>query len=280
VTPASARECKTLTDVVPGAFTSTSEYPASRSFPAACERPEVGRGPDGGCDGVIQERRKRRHTGERSAVDRLEPLGRRQDVLGLEPALVSGIERVPGSVDPSQQANPTAEATHGGTSLLGLLLGEHRPIERCNDSCLLGLTARDLDQMSKMADCRVGRVDRPRAVHVDGDTGVDTTCPYRVDGRRIAPDLLRHGEHSQPQSSGLVRKQACIRLDTVEIEHVAVRGDDPLLVQDHGRPHQVRIPSDQRIEEHGSPPIPSTSATPGSSPQLRDLNCRGLSGRL
>src|SRR5688572_21491096 len=106
--------------------------------------------------------------------------------------------------------------------------------------------------MADMTECQAGAVAGTRAFHVDGDRRADAAALDGLAEGAVAAHLLGHREDLEAMAVGSSADGAGIALDRIDIDHIAVRWQQLLLVQADRRRDQSRIAAAQYIKKHCS----------------------------
>ena len=241
---------------MPGALISMPCRPApGQSCGGPLQRLQVRRRLDRARLRIEEERRKGRDPGKTPSGQSIEAVGDPKHVGGFEAALVTAIEAVALGLDAGQEILP-APPPHRSRSGFGRLLEvEDRPIVRRQRCGGIRLGARNLHEMTDMADLESGSPARAGAFHVDRHDLVDAAAPERRAEGSVAPHLLRHGEEFEAVTVGLGAQRPGIRFGRVEVDHVGIRRDLAGLMEPDRLLDQARIAAAEQVQEHLEPSV-------------------------
>ena len=237
--------------MAPGALISIPRRPARASASAALPsvvRLGVGRtlrlSASNNCVGnevTPAKRRPGRDVDRRGDLDHVD---------GGETALVAAIKRVARCDDARQDwlDPPAREAS--GARLAGLVERENGPVFRRHRRGRVGFGARNLHEVTEVADGHPGAAAGARAFHVDGDRGGRAASGDGAAERAVAAHLLGHREGLQAVSRRRGDNEARVALDRVEVDDIGVGGDPAGLVKGDRLRDQGRVAAQDEIEKH------------------------------
>ena len=165
------------------------------------------------------------------AVVRAQGIRRRFQRVNRKPAFMARIEAVAGRKNAREQRLAMGFRAGGSRCFRRFLGTEHGPICGPHARGMCRLVARDLAQMTDVAERMAVAVHRAGTGHVDGHETLDAARLDGIERERIAADLFGHGEDIEAQARGLRTHEAGVRGNPVQIKHIGVRRNFARLVQ-------------------------------------------------
>ena len=210
--------------------------------------------------GVVQEGWKGGEPGEGQPVQAVDELDGLRQFIEVEASLVSRIEDILPVPHPEQDLLDPVPSGYGPGGFQRLVPGKDRPVLRRQARRLACLGSRHLHEVPQVSQPVAVGDDGPRACHVHGHITVRAAVGDRPKSARRPSHLFAHRIDLQAPPLRFGRHETGVRLQGVEVQHVAVGGDQVVLVELDRCLQEGPVPGDQGIKEHRHLRFPTASS--------------------